>query len=65
VICTALLVYFLIRARRGDKDKEEYVSVYDKLRRHRAKVTDTDVTADTEAASADDLVGETLEKEKE
>lgn len=31
-ICTALLVYFFIRSKRKDKDEEEYVSVYDKLR---------------------------------
>lgn len=31
-ICTALLVYFFIREKRKEKDKEEYVSVYDKLR---------------------------------
>lgn len=31
-ICTTLLVYFLIKSRRGELDKEEYVSVYEKLR---------------------------------
>ena len=32
VICTALLLYFLYRAKRKEKDTQEYVSVYDKLR---------------------------------
>lgn len=32
VICTTLLVYFLFKSRRGEMDKEEYVSVYEKLR---------------------------------
>ena len=40
-ICTALLVYFYIRGRRGELDTEEYVPVYEKLRgiglRRRAK----------------------------
>jgi hypothetical protein len=40
-ICTALLVYFYIRSRRGELDTEEYVPVYEKLRgigfRRRAK----------------------------
>ena len=31
-ICTTLLVYFLVREKRKEKDKEEYVGVYDKLR---------------------------------
>ena len=31
-ICTTLLVYFLLKSRRGELDKEEYVSVYEKLR---------------------------------
>ena len=31
-ICTALLVYFLVRSRRGELDTEEYVPVYEKLR---------------------------------
>ena len=31
-VCTTLLVYFFIREKRKEKDKEEYVSVYDKLR---------------------------------
>ena len=47
-ICTALLVFFLVRAHRGDKDKEEYVSVYDKLRGHRAKKATADGANDTE-----------------
>ena len=31
-ICTALLVYFLVRSRRSELDTEEYVPVYEKLR---------------------------------
>lgn len=37
VVCTALLVYFLMRAHRGNLDGEEYVSVYDKLMGRRSK----------------------------
>ena len=37
VVCTALLVYFLVRAHRGELDKETYVSVYDKLKGRRAR----------------------------
>ena len=32
VICTAALAYLLVRQKRKEKDKEAYVSVYDKLR---------------------------------
>ncbi len=32
VICAILLVYFFVREKRKEKDKEAYVSVYDKLR---------------------------------
>ena len=33
-ICTTLLIYLSVRTKRKEKDKEEYVSVYDKLRGH-------------------------------
>ena len=77
VICTAALVYLLLRARRGNMDKEEYVSVYDKLHRRHVKAADTiqdaeqDDTNDTEntpvseVAPDTDLVSEALSKEQE
>ena len=32
VICTTLLVFFLVRRKRAEKDSEEYVPVYENLR---------------------------------
>ena len=66
VVCTALLVYFLLRARRGDLDGEEYVSVYDKLMGRRAKTAEG-AEAEKSNESEDgckDLVNDTLEKEE-
>lgn len=66
VVCTALLVYFLLRARRGDLDGEEYVSVYDKLMGRRAKTAEG-AEAEKSNESEDgckDLVNDTLKKEE-
>jgi hypothetical protein len=59
-ICTALLVYFYIRSRRGELDTEEYVPVYEKLRgiglRRRAKASAEEQASDT--ANADNALSE-------
>lgn len=75
-ICTALLVYFLIRSRRGELDTEEYVPVYEKLRgiglrrRARAGIEEQKENAEaTEAVSLDieveDQNDTTTDEEKE
>ena len=65
-ICTALLVYFLVRSRRGELDTEEYVPVYEKLRgiglHRRAKASVKDQEEDT--VSADETFSEVETKNK-
>ena len=58
VACTSLLVYLWMRAKRGDKDEEEYVSVYDKLMGRRARRT-----VPAEAQSAETEIENNEEKE--
>ena len=59
VVCTTLLVYFLVRIRRAKKDDEAYDTVYDKLRgsNRRRAVTKDEVADET-------LVGEVLAAEQ-
>lgn len=55
VVCTVLLVYFLLRIRRAKKDTESYDTVYDKLRTGTRRRT-----VSKEETSEDTLVGEVL-----
>ena len=71
VACSALLAWLLVRAYRGDKDKEEYVSVYEKLNRRRLISTASAADDENKPAAAEkeapdtDLVSEALENEQE
>ncbi len=61
-ICTALLVYFLIRAKRAELDREGYAPVYEKSIGFRVT---TPADKDEEAAAQiDELVRKTKEKEE-
>jgi phosphatidylglycerol:prolipoprotein diacylglycerol transferase len=63
-ICTALLVYFYIRSRRGELDTEEYVPVYEKLRGIglRRRVKENVEKQDGNAEIADEVLSETETK---
>ncbi len=59
-ICTTLLVYFLVRARRGNLDEEEYASVFDKLRGHRARKPVVSTADAADAKQRDPVTNEAL-----
>ena len=64
VICTTLLVYFLIKEKRKQKDSQEYVSVYDKLGAkalQRPAREESGVIADTDSAQSNTETEDTEE----
>ncbi len=57
-VCTTLLVYFLLKSRRGDLDKEEYVSAFERLRGFVRRRTVKAEGEDTDTAVTDTAAGE-------
>ncbi len=67
VICTTLLVYFFVREKRKEKDKEEYVSQYDNLHSVSLRKAREAVATENEkerAASEEDIFDRAPQKEE-